>query len=58
MISAGLARAAEHSDGDDPPHALPRPLGSLHCNGQGRPGSCKVQENLTCIDIPLTYRYQ
>ena len=35
MIFAGLARAEEHSDGDDPPHALPRPLGALHCRGQG-----------------------
>ena len=44
MIFEGLARAEEHFDGDDPAHALPRPLGALHCHGQGRPGSCKVQE--------------
>ena len=44
MIFAGLARAEEHFDGDDPAHALPRPLGALHCHGQGRPGSCKVQQ--------------
>ena len=48
MIFAGLARAEEHSDGDDPAHALPRPLGALHRDGQGRSGGCKEQEILSC----------
>ena len=33
-----MARAEEHPDGDDLADALPRPLGALHCHGQGRPG--------------------
>ena len=48
MIFAGLARAEEHSDGDDPAHALPRPLGALHRDGQGRSGGCKEQQFLSC----------
>ena len=35
---SGVARVAEHPDGDDLADALPGPLGALHCHGQGRPG--------------------
>ena len=59
---SGVARVAEHPDGDDPADALPGPLGALHCHGQGRPGKrvevgsiaalSKETAPLRCVCVP------